>query len=195
MNNTTYMSVMKEETELMFTSRIFKNLAITLLLLLFVSGLVACDPRRNVTVSEETVLVEKAKNVILDESSWSNNILLLSQDGKLILHDEINEENLNVMLLNDLDQFQILLTQIFSNTATLTINGGFYVNNSFYLLSVLVDDNSIEIIELNIRFFSDNNIVIEPVYKDETELQILGVIFNVNLDLLHSNKYGSEYND
>ena len=195
MNNTTYMSVMKEETELMFTSRIFKNLAITLLLLLFVSGLVACDPRRNLTVSEETVLVEKAKNVILDESSWSNNILLLSQDGKLILHDEINEENLNVMLLNDLDQFQILLTQIFSNTATLTINGGLYVNNSFYLLSVLVDDNSIEIIELNIRFFSDNNIVIEPVYKDETELQILGVIFNVNLDLLHSNKYGSEYND
>ena len=189
------MSVMKEETELMFTSRIFKNLAITLLLLLFVSGLVACDPRRNVTVSEETVLVEKAKNVILDESSWSNNILLLSQDGKLILHDEINEENLNVMLLNDLDQFQILLTQIFSNTATLTINGGLYVNNSFYLLSVLVDDNSIEIIELNIRFFSDNNIVIEPVYKDETELQILGVIFNVNLDLLHGNKYGPEYND
>ena len=179
----------------MFTSRIFKNLAITLLLLLFVSGLVACDPRRNVTVSEETVLVEKAKNVILDESSWSNNILLLSQDGKLILHDEINEENLNVILQNDLDQFQILLTQIFSNTATLTINGGLYVNNSFYLLSVLVDDNSIEIIELNIRFFSDNNIVIEPVYKDETELQILGVIFNVNLDLLHGNKYGPEYND
>jgi len=195
MNNTTYMSVMKEETELMFTSRIFKNLAITLLLLLFVSGLVACDPRRNLTVSEETVLVEKAKNVILDESSWSNNILLLSQDGKLILHDEINEENLNVILQNDLDQFQILLTQIFSNTATLTINGGFYVNNSFYLLSVLVDDNSIEIIELNIRFFSDNKIVIEPVYKDETELQILGVIFNVNLDLLHGNKYGPEYND
>jgi hypothetical protein len=179
----------------MFTSRIVKNLAITILVLLLVSGLVACDPRRNLNVSEETELIEKAKNVILVETSWSNNILLLSQDGKLILHDEINEENFNVILQSDLNQFQILLTQIFSNTAALTINGGFYVNNSFYLLSVLVDDDSIEIIELNIRFFSDSNIVIEPVYEDETEPQILGIIFNVNLDLLHGNKYGPEYND
>ena len=77
----------------------------------------------------------------------------------------------------------------------LTINGGFYVNHSFYLLSVLIDDNSIEIVELHIRFFSDRNIIIEPVYKNETEGQILGVIFNIELEMLHSNKYGFEYNN
>ncbi|HOI85953.1 MAG TPA: hypothetical protein PLP48_07745 [Acholeplasmataceae bacterium] len=179
----------------MFTSKNFKFLTITLLLLLFVSILYACDSRKELSEDAEIELIEKAKNVILDETSWNDNILLLSQNGVLILHDDISEDYLNATLENELNQFQILLTQIFSNDTSLILNGGFYVNNSFYLLSVLINIYSIEIIELNIRFFSDINIIIEPVYKDDTEIQIIGVIFNVDLNLLHSNKYGSEYND
>ncbi|MCD4827677.1 MAG: hypothetical protein K8Q99_07860 [Acholeplasmataceae bacterium] len=179
----------------MSTTRIFKNLAISLIFLLFIYGLVACDSRRKLNINEQTELIDKAETVILAETSWNNNILLLTQEGILLLSDENNEENFNAILQNDLNQFQILLTQLFSNTNELTINGGFYVNHSFYLLSVLIDDNSIEIVELHIRFFSDSNIIIEPVYKNEAEGQILGVIFNIELDMLHSNKYGFEYNN
>jgi len=173
-------------------NHVAKSFVIALILVFLVCSLVACDPRRSLKDSEITDLVDNVKTIVLDENNWNSNLLYDSIDGRLIIHDDYIDDNPDQILLIELVGFKEELVNLF-NHAVLVNNGGFYVYNDSYLIFINIDDESSNILSLNISIYSDNSIIIEPVYKVGIEYKTTGIILNLNLNMLEQNEYDTKY--
>lgn len=185
---------MKEEMLSMFLiKRLMNRLVLSVVLLSSVFCIFACE-RRDLRDQEYDELFAQIKKVILDDASWENNFVYLSENGLLMITEDTQNDEIDESLLGEMTQFHTLLTNLFGDESSIVTGNGYYVSGVGNLLFVSVNDESSNIVSFNLIRYNETDIQINPVYKDGEENKVLGIIFKVDLEKLYSNQYGSMYN-